>query len=484
MPVPSPRNLIVVFGATGDLTHRKLIPALYQMDKGINFNGDWALLGVARGKMDDASFREMAAKALVEFDKVDPGEAKKWCDRRVMYQGVGDGTPADFQALAGRIAAIEKERKLTGDRMFYLALPLPAFAPTVEGLGKAGLSKGPGFSRLVIEKPFGEDLESAVALNKLIHTYFDEKDVYRLDHYLGKQTVQNLLVFRFANVMFEHLWNRDRVERVEITVGEEIGVEGRGSFYERAGALKDFVQNHITQLVALTAMEAPVALEAEAVANEKIKVLRAIQAIVPGDVVYGQYAAGESKGQPLVAYKKEPGVWAESRTETFVALRLRINNWRWQGVPFYIRTGKRLPRKFSRIVVTFKSPPVSMFRPYDSCSISPNRLEIALQPNEGFNLSFEVKTPEQGLQVVTKEMKFRYADAFGPLPEAYLTLLQDVTRGDRTLFVRADEIEAAWGLYDSLIKRPPPLHEYAAGTWGPRAADELIARDGYTWTNP
>jgi glucose-6-phosphate 1-dehydrogenase len=360
---------------------------------------------------------------------------------------------------------------------------VPAFPPTIEAFGASGLNTSKGWTRLVVEKPFGHDLDSARGLNALVHRFFDESAVYRLDHYLGKETVQNLLAFRFGNALWEPLWNRDRVQQVELTVAEELGVEGRGAFYEKAGATRDIMQNHMMQLLALTAMEPPAALDGTSVANEKVKVLQSMSMIRPEDTVLGQYAPGELGGKALKGYREEAGVAPASQTDTYCCMRVAINNWRWNGVPFFLRTGKRMPRKVSRIVVSFRSPPAAVFNPYIVCGLDCNRLEVTLQPNEGFNLSFQTKIPGEGFKLATQEMRFRYSDAYGTLPEAYQTLMLDVMRGDRTLFVRNDEVETAWKLFMPIVDAGLPVHEYAAGSWGPAKAEQLLASSGCSWTD-
>lgn len=482
MPTIPERHLLTVFGATGDLAHRKVLPSLFKLGTSGSAKGRAIVLGCARAGMDDAAFRASVAKSLIEHGEK-PEEVKEWTEKFLFFQSLGDAGPDAFVKLKQRIETLESEHNLYQHRIFYLALPLPAFPPTIEAFGQSGLNKSKGWTRLVVEKPFGHSLGSAQSLNALVHRFFDESDVYRLDHYLGKETVQNLIAFRFGNSLFEPLWNRDRVKQVEITVAEELGVEGRGSFYEGTGAVRDIMQNHMMQLLCLTAMEPPSVLDGTAVANEKIKVVQAMEPLTSADVVLGQYAQGELSGKIMKGYREEAGVAPDSKTETFAAARIHINNWRWQGVPFFLRTGKRMPRKATRIIVTFRAPPAAVFNPYIVCGLQSNRLEITLQPNEGFNLSFQTKIPGEGMKLETQEMRFRYADTYGHLPEAYQTLMLDVMRGDRTLFVRNDEVELSWDKFAKVIDGSLPVRNYPAGSWGPPAAEKLLAGDECCWTD-
>ncbi|MGZ8202180.1 MAG: glucose-6-phosphate dehydrogenase [Burkholderiales bacterium] len=468
--------LFVIFGATGDLMHRKLLPALYQLTKDELLPARCHVLGVGRDeKLTDDRFRAQARAALGKAGLSATQDIRRWCHACLHYQGIGAGGPADYARLAARLAELERGRRLQGNRVLHLALPPVAVPATVEALGKAHLNRSRGWTRLVIEKPFGHDLASARRLNALVHRYFEEAQVYRIDHYLGKESVQNLLAFRFGNALFESAWNRDHIESVQITVAEDLGIEQRARYYEHAGALRDMVQNHLTQLLTLTAMEVPAAFEADSIRFEKVKVLRCVAPIRQDAVVFGQYGPGRAKRKSLAGYRQESGADPRSRTETFVALRLDIDNWRWQGVPFYLCTGKRLARRVTEISVNFRSPPVALFRSLDGCATHPNVLNITLQPNEGFDLSFEVKSPGERFTLKTQHMDFRYAEAFGaPLSAGYETLLLDVVQGDLTLFVHADEAEASWRLYTPLLRRRWPLHIYPAGSVGPAAASRLV----------
>jgi len=480
-PTSAERHLFVVLGATGDLMQRKLLPALYRLSDRGDLPAGSGILGVARRPLDDAGFRDAAAGWL-RAEGVGPEEkVAAFCRESLAYHRLENETAAGFGRLREAIERVERERRLGGNRIFYLALPLEAMGPTLEGLGTAGLNESTGWTRVVVEKPFGRDLASAEALNGTAHRHFEERQIYRIDHYLGKETVQNLLVFRFANMFVESLWNRETVERVEITVAESLGVEGRAAYYDSAGALRDMIQNHVTQVLTLIAMEPPASRSEEAIRNEKVKVLRSIARISPDDAVRGQYATGTVDGRRVPGYREEPGVAPASSTETYVALRLRIANWRWQGVPFFLRTGKRLPAKASRVVVTFRAPPVPFFQTEDEYEVNPDRISILIQPQEGFELAFEVKVPGREPRVQTHRMKFHYSDVFGALPDGYETLLLDAMLGDTTHFVRADEVEESWRLYEPLLKDPPPLVPYAAGSWGPAEAQRLLEEWGHRW---
>ena len=471
-------HLFVVLGGTSDLMRRKLLPALYTLQTR-KAGPAPVILGVSRRTLTDEAFRAMVREALETAAPLEEGSSP-WCDRCLFFQSIGEGTPEDFQALAARIQALEEAHHLPGNRVLYLALPPHSYLQTIAGLGEAGINEAPGWTRLVVEKPFGEDLDTAVFLNEQIHRYFDESQVYRIDHYLGKETVQNLLIFRFGNSIFEPLWHRNLVKSVQITVAESLGVEGRAGYYDQTGALRDMIQNHLTQLLTLTAMEVPVAFDAESVRNEKAKVLRAIAPVRPENVIYGQYTEGSIDGQPVPGYRQIEGVSPDSATDTFVALKLFVANWRWEGVPFYLVTGKRLPQRFSQIAVTFRCPPVWVFEPQYTGTCSSNVLIFTVQPDEGFDLHFEVKTPGEPLQLKTKHLRYRYAEEAVTLPEAYETLLLDIMAGDQTLFVRADEVEWAWRIYAPSLDPPAErVLPYPAGTLGPAGTKSMLE-----WPDP
>ena len=435
--------------------------------------------------METDDFRARMRQAITEHAR-DEFRQDVW-DRLAenMSYVAGDfGEDGGEQELVGCLDEFDRHKGTGGNRVFYLAVPPKAIAPIVSTLGKT--RRGQGWTRLIIEKPFGYDLASAQELNVLIHQHFDESEIFRIDHYLGKETVQNMLVLRFANGIFEPIWNRQFVDHVQITVAESLGVEGRGEFYEDVGAMRDVVQNHMLQLVALTAMEPPIDFEAEAVRNEKVKVLRAIHTPGPKHVVRGEYGPGFIEGVEVPGYREEPGVRLDSETETYVAAKLYVDNWRWADTPFYIRTGKRLPRRETTIAIQFKRAPHPPFEIDDEEGLRPNILLVHIQPDEGVSLAIGAKVPGQGVSIRTVHMDFLYGGAFRVgLPEAYERLILDCLLGDATLFTRADEVEEQWAIVDAMLapwKRDRPhFPNYAAGAWGPLAADELLHRDGRSW---
>ena len=480
---PLDPHLFVILGATSDLMRRKLLPALYHLNATRQLHKKCYVLGISRNpNLNDELFRDLASQALLQAGLLKPDVSDSWCGRCFFFQSLGDGSKEDFFNLAARIHSLEQELGLPGNRVFYLALPPNVIPDIVNGLGQVGLHKSPGWTRMVVEKPFGHDLKSARQLDKIIHRYFRENQLYRIDHYLGKETVQNLLVFRVANAIFEPLWNRNQIKSVQITVAENQGVEHRTAYYDQTGALRDMVQNHLTQLLTLTAMELPVAFEADAIRDEKAKVLRSIPPVQPSQVIFGQYTRGSVLDRVIPGYREDPEVPPGSGTETFVALKLFIENWRWQGVPFYLVTGKALPERFTSIAVTFLCPPVSVLQPFNCCNMTSNVLVFTIQPDEGFDLHFEVKMPGLPLNLNTQRLRFRYSEAFAPLADAYQTLLLDIMTGDQTLFVRTDEVEGAWRLFAPLLaKGAIPVHPYPAGTWGPPEAEQFMEWPDPTW---
>jgi glucose-6-phosphate 1-dehydrogenase len=473
-------NIFVVFGATGDLSGKSLLPALYNLAKSGQIHDKSVILGSARTNINDQGFRKTAREALAKAQIKIDDKMDRWIEEHLYYQTIGAEKHEHYAILFESVKSLERDFKLSGNRIFYLATPPTAFPHTIERLGAVGLNKSPGWTRIVVEKPFGRDLESAQSLNELLHRYFDEPQIYRIDHYLGKETVQNLLVFRFANPIFESLWNRDRIHSIQISVAEDIGIGKRAGYYDRAGALRDMIQNHLTQLLCLVAMEVPVTFDSDAIRTEKIKVLKSIGSINADKVVFGQYTHGKIGDSGVPGYLEEQDVDPKSKTETYAALSLDIANWRWNGVPFYLRTGKRLPIRSTEIVINFKRAPVSLFEPVD---MNFNSLNMTLQPDEGFDLCFEMKSLGEPMKLQTQNLHFRYSEVFGPIPDAYQTLLLDIMLGDQTLFVSADWAEASWKLYTPVLEKRLPVHPYAAGTWGPPQAEHLIRREGHEWTN-
>jgi len=491
--VPDP-SVIVLFGATGDLAHRKVIPALYQLWRTNLLPHEFMLLAVGRRPYDDETFRAEILKALEDHSRVLPLDTEAWATfaERIAYQHLDFDDPSGFEGLAARLDGLDTEHGTRGNRLFYLATQPSQFAEIVTQLGRVGLdheTHDGGWRRIVIEKPFGHDLDSAKRLNREVGKVFRESQVYRIDHYLGKETVRNLLVFRFGNGIFEPLWNRRYVDHVQITVAESIGIETRGAFYEQTGASRDVLQNHLLQLVSLVAMEPPATFEANALRDEKVKVLRAIAVAPPGvsaSVVRGQYGPGWVAATQVPGYRQEHDVDPESETETFVAARFMIDDWRWSGVPFYVRTGKRLPKRATEIAIQYREVPHRLFKD-EGVEPDANLLAIRIQPDEGIMLRFGAKVPGLGLDVRSVTMDFTYGSAFSvDSPDAYETLILDALQGDASLFTRADEVEEAWGIVDPIIDAwatsgSSDIPVYDAGTWGPAAADELLARDGRRW---
>jgi glucose-6-phosphate 1-dehydrogenase len=493
---PAPPCVLVIFGASGDLAKRKLIPALYNLAANGFLPQEFAVVGLSRTEMTLDDFRRRMSEDLHQFETrlVEP-EKVEWLTSRLSYMS-GDFTDPEFyERLRGLLGEVDEQWGTRCSYLFYLAVPPSQFAPIIQQLGRSGLTRQePGcFRRVVIEKPFGHDLESARQLNRDIAEVLDENQVYRIDHYLGKETVQNILAFRFANGIFEPIWNRRYVDHVQITVAETVGVESRGSYYEEAGALRDMVQNHMFQLLALTAMEPPISFAPDVVRDERVKILRALRPISPEEVlrdtVRGQYGPGMIDGKLVPGYRSEPNVEPNSPVETFVALKLSIDNWRWADVPFYLRTGKRLPKRVTEVVIQFKRAPFILFRETPVERLQPNMLVLHIQPDEGISLLFEGKVPGPTMRLGEVVMRFQYADYFGTTPETgYETLLYDCMTGDSTLFQRSDIVEVGWSVVTPILDvwkalAPRTFPNYPAGTWGPKPADELIQQDNRKWKN-
>jgi glucose-6-phosphate 1-dehydrogenase len=493
---PPPEFSIVIFGANGDLTRRLVVPALYNLARGGLLPKKLALIGIDHNEKSSEQWGNDLREFLVASVKRG-GEAAKPIDE-ALWKKIADALsylagdflePETYRQLEKRLTECQREKQIGPNVLFYLATPDRFFAPVVKQLGEAGLlrEKGHGHRRVIVEKPFGHDLESAKKLNACLREWLREEQIYRIDHFLGKETVQNIMALRFANGLFEPIWNRDRIDHVQVTVAETLGVETRGSFYEQTGALRDMVPNHLFQLVAMTAMEPPVSFDADAIRAKKAEVFKAVHPLTQQDAVRGQYDAGVVGDARVAAYRAEPHVSPESNTETFAALRLAIDNWRWAGVPFYLRTGKRLAKRTTEIAIRFKRAPHAIFRETPVDELDADWLILQIQPDEGIRLRFNAKRPGPAVALESVAMDFRYADWFRQAPAVgYETLIYDCLIGDATLFQREDQVEAAWGVADPLLRAwaaTPPRHfpNYAGGSEGPAAANDLLARDGRAW---
>lgn len=492
-----PSTAVVIFGATGDLTKRKLMPALVNLAHDEYLPSGFVVIGAARSRLSDDEFRARMREGIQKYSRR-PIPDDKWAQfaKNIFYQSVQSDQLEDFQKLRARLEGLAKERKEDFNYLYYLATSPDLFGPISTNLKASGLVEDPvkGLRRtsIVIEKPFGHDLPSARELNQLIRRSFAEEQIFRIDHYLGKETVQNILVFRFANGIFEPLWNHRYVDHIQISMAESIGVENRAAYFDSAGILRDIVQNHLLQVLSLLCIEAPISLsDADSIRSEKVKVLKSIKRFSVEDVyskvVRGQYGAGAIDGQAVPAYRQEQGVGSDSMTDTFVALKLEIENWRWAGVPIYVRAGKRMPKRITEITIHFRKAPEALFRGRESVQLEENILAIQVQPKEGISLKISSKPPGPRMRVRPVVMDFAYDFSFGvPSPEAYERLLLDAMKGDATLFTRDDEIEEAWDLLAPIFaawgeKQPPHLHAYEAGTWGPKAAAELLRPAGHRW---
>jgi glucose-6-phosphate 1-dehydrogenase len=480
----------VIFGASGDLTRRKLLPAVYNLSRGQRLPARFSIIGIARDDIKDDGLRSLFRESLREFADVQGEDAVAHSlSERMHYVGGDFRDAALYQRVKERLAALDG-----GGALFYLAIPPAIYATVIEQLGAAGLAtaaSATAWRRVIVEKPFGTDLATARDLNQTVHRHFNEEQVYRIDHYLGKETVQNLMVFRFANGMFEPIWNRRYIDHVQITAAETVGVERRANYYESAGALRDMVQNHLMQLLSLVAMEPPITFSAESVRDRKMDALLSVQPLVDDagntQVVRAQYAAGWVAGAEVPGYREDRGVSPASTTETFVALKMRLDSWRWAGVPFYLRTGKRMPKRTTEIAIQLRRPPLEIFKRVSPTSVAPNLLIINVQPDEGISVRFEAKLPGTRMQLAPVMMNFRYKTAFGgSVPEAYETLLLDAMLGDPTLFARHDFVEGSWALITPVHEKwraeaASAIPTYEAGEWGPHEADKLMEQDGHRW---
>ena len=481
-------NCIVIFGASGDLTHRKLIPALYNLYKIGRLSENFSVLGVARSELNDETFREKMREALIHNEETTPETLDAFCSH-LYYQSVNTSDAQDYGKLVPRLDNLHDKYKTCGNTLYYMSTPPSLYGVIPECLAAHGLNTEEyGWKRIIVEKPFGYDEKTAQALDVQIHRFFEEHQIYRIDHYLGKETVQNLLVLRFSNGWFEPLWNRNFIDYVEITGAESIGVEERGGYYDGSGAMRDMFQNHLLQVLAMVAMEPPAIINANSMRDEVAKVMHSLRPLTAEDMehnlVLGQYTAAEINGKMENGYLEEKGVPADSRTETYIALRCEIENWRWAGVPFYVRTGKRLPARVTEIVIHFKTTPHPVF----SQNAPENKLIIRIQPDEAISMRFGLKKPGAGFEAKEVSMDFRYADLAGAqVLTAYERLLLDAMKGDATLFARTDAVHAAWKFVQPILDYKANggrIHEYEAGTWGPVAADKLIAKQGKVWRKP
>jgi len=490
-----PECVVVIFGANGDLTKRKLLPALYRLAFDRRLSAGFAIVGISRTDMTDDAFREKMEEAVKEFSEDTKFDDDVWGSfASGLYYVAGDISDAGlYQRLAAKLAEIEKTRHTGGNVLYYLSTQPSQYATISDGLGAVGLSQGAGWRRLVVEKPFGHGLASARELSDRLHHNFEESEVYRIDHYLGKETVQNILAFRFGNGIFEPLWNRNFVDHVQITAAESIGVEGRGAYYQEAGALADMIQNHLLQVMATIAMEPSASFRATSVRDERSKLLRSIKTMTPDELrsntVPGQYGDARIGGKDLPGFRHEPGVAPDAQTDTYAAVTFFIDNWRWAGVPFYVRTGKRLPKRVTEIAIQFKQAPLAIFQNGVGPANAPNLLIVRIQPEEGISLKFLSKTPGSGMHLRPVSMDFNYGSSFGERsPSAYETLLLDAIIGDATLYTRQDMVEASWTVVEPIqhVWRETKFDfpNYPAGTWGPKAADDMLERRGHVWRKP